>query len=105
QQDLSLNESRIEVGNPPPPRLPMLLTNGFSMLLLVFDPYYSASFHLTPAPEERPNGTGPLPVHFAHIAGTRSPAALSLRGREYPLDLAGTAWIDEQSGNVEQMDA
>ena len=101
----SLNESRIEAADPPAPRSSMLITNGFSMLLLVFDPYYAGSFRFRPAPEERAQGEGPTPVHFTHIAGTRSPAALSLRGREYALDLSGTAWVDSESGQVERMDA
>jgi len=105
RDDFSLNESRIESGDAPHKQLPMLVTNGFSMLLLVFHPYYEQSFRLTPAPEERVDGSLLLPVHFDHVPGTRSPAALSLQGREYPLDLAGTAWIDPQSGQVVRMDA
>ena len=34
------------------------------------------------------------------IPGTRSPAALALRGREYPLELSGSAWIDPQTGVI-----
>jgi len=43
--------------------------------------------------------------HFAHIAGTRSPAALALRDREYPLDLQGSAWLDAESGQPLRIDA
>lgn len=103
--DFSLNESRIEAGGTAHKPLPMLVTNGFSMLLLVFHPYYADSFRFTPAPEEAVDGRLLLPVRFDHISGTRSPAALSLRGREYPLDLTGTAWIDPESGEVVRMDA
>ncbi len=42
-------------------------------------------------------------VHFRHIRGTRSPTALLLRGREYPLDLDGIAWIDEKTGAISRI--
>jgi hypothetical protein len=44
-------------------------------------------------------------VNFRHIPGARSPAALAVRGREYPLDISGTAWIDPQTGVIEKIDA
>jgi hypothetical protein len=30
-------------------------------------------------------------------------AALALRGREYPLELSGTAWIDPQTGAIQKI--
>ena len=36
-------------------------------------------------------------ISFQHVPGMKSPAALALRGREYPLELSGTAWIDPES--------
>jgi hypothetical protein len=100
-----LNESRLELSNKSAKHFPMLLTNGFSTLLLVFHPYYRSSFTFEPGAVEMVNGRALLPVHFSHIPGTRTPAALALRGREYPLELQGTAWLDEQSGQVLRMDA
>jgi len=44
-------------------------------------------------------------VYFAHIQGRRTPIALALRGREFPLELQGTAWIDKQSGEAVKIDA
>jgi hypothetical protein len=35
----------------------------------------------------------------------RSPAALALRGREYPLDLSGVAWIEPATGIIGKIDA
>jgi hypothetical protein len=32
-------------------------------------------------------------------------AALAVRGREYPLELSGTAWIDPQTGAIAKIDA
>ncbi len=103
--DFVLNESRIEAPGAPHKPLPLLVTNGFSMLLLVFHPYYRQSFRLDPGVASFVDGRMLMPVHFTHIPGTRSPAALALRGREYPLDLQGTAWIDQQSGQIAKMEA
>ncbi len=35
----------------------------------------------------------------------KSPAALALRGREYPLELSGTAWIVPQTGTIARIEA
>ena len=72
----------------------MLVTNGIATVLLVFHPYYRDSFKFEIGPDEMVNGKPAIPVHFTHIPGRRTPAALALRGREYPLDLEGTAWLD-----------
>lgn len=86
-------------------RAPLLVSNGFSMLLLIFHPYYSAGFQFSPAGEDTDSGEALIKVRFQHIPGTRSPAALAVRGREYPLDLSGTAWIEPRAGVVKKMDA
>jgi hypothetical protein len=101
--DLSLVESRIAADQGravPKEKSPLLLSNGFSTLFLIFHPYYSAGFEFSIAGEEIIAGRTFAKVHFQHIRGTRSPAALAVRGREYPLDLSGTAWIDPQSGII-----
>jgi len=103
--DFQLSESRLEVGTQKPARQPLLLTNGFSTLLLVFHPYYRNAFDFTAGPSESLEGRSVIPVHFAHIQGARTPAAMALRGREFPLDLEGTAWLDASSGQVVRMDA
>lgn len=103
--NFQLNESRIESSASRHKPLPMLVTNGFSTVLLVFHPYYRDSFQFTSGPDELVDGKPAIPIHFAHIPGRRSPAALALRGREFPLELEGTAWLDKQSGEVVKMDA
>jgi hypothetical protein len=103
--DFQLSESRLEVGTQKQARQPLLLTNGFSTLLLVFHPYYRNAFEFTAEPAETLDGRSVVPVHFAHIPGARTPAALALRGREFPLDLEGTALLDSKSGQVVRMDA
>ena len=103
--DFQLNESRIESSASKHKPLPMLVTNGFSTALLVFHPYYRDGFQFDAGAEELVDGSPAVPVHFSHIRGRRTPAALALRGREYPLELEGTAWIDKKSGEVVRMDA
>jgi hypothetical protein len=105
--EFQLNESRIESANArnKQPQLPMLVTNGVATVMLVFHPYYRDSFTFQAGAEETINGRVSVPVHFAHIAGRRTPAALALRGREFPLELQGTAWIDTQSGEVVKVEA
>jgi hypothetical protein len=106
--DLNLVESRIAPGNAKQRekvRAPLLISNGFSTLFLVFHPYYAASFQFTREGEESLNGHTLTKIHFQHIPGMRSPAALAVRGREYPLDLNGTAWVDAATGVIAKLTA
>jgi hypothetical protein len=82
---------------------PLLVSNGFSMLLLVFHPYYSDAFRFSLAGQETDREQNLTKVNFEHIPGTRSPAALAVRGREYPLDISGTAWIEPRTGVIERI--
>jgi hypothetical protein len=105
--DFQLNETRLSTakGNPKPSPASMLVSNGVPTALLVFHPYYRESFKFEAGAEEMVNGKALIPIHFEHIEGRRTPAALALRGREYPLELKGTAWLDKQAGEVVKIDA
>ncbi len=105
--ELTLSESRLAEKKPgnPGKTTPLLLTNGFSTLFLIFHPYYRNGFRFEQLTDEIVNGQTLKRVHFSHIAGTRTPAALAVRGREYPLELVGTAWIDPANGQVARMEA
>ena len=105
--EFQMNESRIEspADKDKHSQLPLLVTNGVSTILLVFHPYYRDGFHFTVEPDEEIEGRPSIPIHFAHIPGRRTPAALALRGRTFPLDLEGTAWLDRASGNVVRVEA
>jgi hypothetical protein len=98
--EFQLAESRLEQGSDKAKNTPMLLTNGFSSMLLVFHPYYRDSFNFSVGNAVNENGRSVVPVSFTHIPGTRSPAGLALRDREYALDLTGTAYIDAKSAEV-----
>jgi len=106
--ELNLVESRVATDNnknPKDEKSPLLVTNGFSMLILVFHPYYSGSFRFSLADKESASEGALIKVNFQHIPGARSPAALAVRGREYPLEISGTAWIDPASGVIQKIAA
>jgi len=105
--ELSLSESRIPVHEAKRDRknTSMLLSNGFATLFLVFHPYYAEAFHFNLVGEEVTDGRVLDKVTFQHVTGMKSPAALALRGREYPLELSGTAWIDPQTGSIAKIEA
>ena len=106
--ELTLDESRLPVKTATADRkkdISMLLSNGFGTLFLVFHPYYAGSFEFTDAGSEMVEGHEARKVHFVHTRNTRSIAALALRGREYPLELSGNAWIDPETGNILRMEA
>lgn len=100
--EISLDESRLAVGDSKADKKnrPLLVSNGFATLFLIFHPYYAESFAFTPGEVEVVNRHSYQKVSFQHLHGTRSPAALSLRGREYPLEISGTAWIDPQTAMI-----
>ena len=105
--ELNLSESRIPVREAKKDRknTSMLLSNGFATLFLVFHPYYSAAFKFTPAGQDVVAGRTLEKISFQHVPGMKSPAALALRGREYPLELSGTAWIDSETGSIAKIEA
>ena len=101
--DLELAESRLPIpskrgAKKEPP--PLLLSNGLSLLFLVFHPYYAPGFEYSLGEKETLAGRQYSTIRFRHIRGTRSPAALALRGREYLLDVDGMALIDPDSGSI-----
>lgn len=106
--DLTLDESRLPIKQAKADqkkRLSMLLSNGFATLFLVFHPYYSNGFEFTDQGMEAVNGHNARKIHFEHIHNMRSIAALALRGREYPLELVGTAWVDPNTGDLLRIEA
>ena len=105
--ELNLSESRIPVHEAKRDRknTSMLLSNGFATLFLVFHPYYAEAFKFALAGEDVIGGRALEKVSFEHVPGMKSPAALALRGREYPLELSGTAWIDPTTGAIAKIEA
>jgi hypothetical protein len=104
--DLSLQESRLQQQGPKKKtNVSLLVTNGFATLLLVFHPTYQNSFQFSPPELEVVAGQTLARIAFRHIRNKPSTMELVLRGREYPLDLAGTAWVDPGSGSIVRIKA
>jgi hypothetical protein len=82
------------------PNTTLLITNGFASMLLVLHQNYEPSYVFEPVAEETIEGRTLAKVHFKPVPGASSPAAIQLRGRNYPLQLKGDIWIDEESGAV-----
>jgi hypothetical protein len=81
---------------------PLLATNGFPTLLLIFHPKYRDNYRYEMGSGCGEN-SGMICVRFEHISGMPSTCALQLRDRLYPLELRGTAWIDAESGSIQKM--
>ena len=105
--DFQLYETRVATSLDKSKPIPasMLVSNGIATALLVFHPYYRDSFKFEIGDDEAVEGQDLVPIHFQHIPGRRTPAALALRGREYPLELKGTAWVDKQADEVVRVEA
>ncbi len=105
--ELNLSESRLEVKQAKADKKnrSLLVSNGFATLFLVFHPSYANSFVFTPMEDEVVDGHHLTKIAFKHIPGTRTPAALALRGKEYPLELSGVAWIDSDTATLVKITA
>ncbi|HYL84284.1 MAG TPA: hypothetical protein VE263_08625 [Candidatus Angelobacter sp.] len=81
----------------------LLITNGFTGMLLIIHPNYETSYTFTPAGQESVDGVTYVKIDFKSVPGAASPAALQLRSQNYPLPLSGTIWIEPQSGAVAKL--
>ncbi len=78
----------------------LLITNGFASMLLVLHQDFEPSYTFQPVSEEVIDGRDLVKIHFKPVPGSSSPAAIQLRGRNYPLPLAGDIWIERETGSV-----
>ena len=104
--NLKFNETR-ETRSPAfrDPGRTLLVTTGFASLLLVAHPMYEASYVFEPAGSETVDGTAYTMIRFVPVPGAASPASLRLRGRNYPLPMSGTLWVDPQTGAIVKLQA
>jgi len=100
--NLTVEESRQEVKSTGEvkKKLPLLVTDGFSTLLLIFHPFFQDSFEYAPPEADELNGRKVLRVRFRQIHGARALSELQLRGHDFPLEWQGTAWIDARSNVI-----
>ena len=102
--EMNLQESRLEErAAEHKDNVSLLVTNGFATMILVFHPYYQSAYEFFDRGDELVNGHLLAKIEFKHIHGQRTPTVLLLRGREYPLEMMGTAWVDKDSGAVVRM--
>ena len=103
---LKLNESRDarKIAFRDPART-LLVTNGFTSILMIVLPQYEASYQFEGVSEEAVDGRMIDEIHYKSVPGGRSPAALQLRGKNYPLPLSGSIWIDKETGAIMRLTA
>lgn len=103
---LKFNETR-ETRSPAfrDPARTLLVTTGFASLLLVAHPDYEASYIFDPAGDDTIDGQLYTKIHFTPVPGAASPATLRLRGRNYPLPMSGTLWVNPQTGVIVKLEA
>lgn len=108
ENDLSIEESRLEQGKSAKSKSgekSLLVTNGFSVFLLVFHPYFRNSFEFESGDSSEFEGQKLEVVRFQQIRGKRSPSVLQLRGRDYPLEWEGNALVDSRTGYIARVTA
>jgi hypothetical protein len=78
----------------------LLITTGFTSMLLIMHPTYESSYTFESDGNEAVDGITYVRIHFQSVPGASSPAAMQLRGKNYPIPLSGTIWIEPQTGVV-----
>jgi hypothetical protein len=86
-------------------RRTLLITNGFTSMLMIVHPSFESSYTFESAGSEIVDGIRFVKIHFQPVPGGRSPAALQLRGTSYAMPLSGTLWIDPESGAIVKLTA
>jgi hypothetical protein len=102
--ELNVEESRIEkTRREKKSRVSLLISEGFSVLALILHPHYQSAFSF------RDLGAGATPgtrrLAFSHVPGERTPSALALKGREYPIDWEGVATLREDTWDIVRIEA
>ncbi|HLH09319.1 MAG TPA: hypothetical protein VKW78_18930 [Terriglobales bacterium] len=102
--DLDLQESRLAVNTAEHKKsASLLVTNGFAILELIFHPSYQNSFTFTNGGTELMDAKLLMRINFEAVKEGKSPTALLLRGREFPLQLMGTAWVEPDTGVIHRI--
>lgn len=83
----------------------LLITTGFASLLLIAHPMYETSYTFEPNGEEAIDGVSYTRIRFTPLPGASSPASLRLRGKNYPIPMSGTLWIEPQTGTIVKIEA
>lgn len=101
---LFADESRTLRGKPGKrPSQPLLDSNGFSALSLIFHPSLQSSYRFTALTESESETL--QRVTFEHIKGQRSPSIMQTPSGAIPIEWHGEAWIDRATGAVSRIRA
>ena len=73
---------------------PLLNTDGFSTLAMVFHPYYQSSFRFKKFDDEAIDGQILARIGFEHIPGNPTPILYQMIDADKPMEISGIAWID-----------
>jgi hypothetical protein len=104
--ELGVEESRFLERQPARgDRRPFLQTKGFSILAMVFHPYYEESFQFSRLDNEMLDGTLLARLRFEYISGKPTPVLYQIIGGDRPISLSGVAWVDPGSGIIHRIDA
>ncbi len=104
--DLKVEESRVpkSVVEPRKKKRPqhrsLLVTDGFSILILIFHPRFQNRFEFTMGPETEMDGRTYQCIDFKQLEGSAPLSILRLKNRDLPIEWRGRAWIDPASGRV-----
>lgn len=82
---------------------PLIRTDGFSTLAMIFHPYYQSSFRFKKFDAEAIDGQILARIGFEHIPGTPSPILYQMINADRPMEISGVAWIDS-SGNIHRIE-
>lgn len=83
---------------------PLIKSDGFSTLAMIFHPCYQSSFRFKKLEDDRLDGQVLARVGFDHIPGTPSPILYQMIYVDRALELSGVAWIDSKSGNIHRIE-
>lgn len=86
------------------PAHPLLASNGFATLSLIFHPLLQSSFRFT-ALDPTQESAGSRHIGFQHINGQRTPSLLQTASGPIPIEWHGEAWIDPSTGAVARIRA
>jgi hypothetical protein len=104
--DFLVDESRIPILEAKPAReFPLMITRGFSTLEFIFHSFFQSGLEYSVPEAVQVDGRELLQIRFQHVRGARSPSAIRLGRREYPLDWQGTAWIEPADGAIVRISA
>jgi hypothetical protein len=104
---LLVDESRLLIGQQKKKsaQSSLLVTQGFSTLLLIFHPEFQRGYSFTVEGNEALAGKMLVRVSFVPHNGAASPAALSLKDRTYPIAWEGIALLDPQTATIHRIQA